>query len=44
MGNSNSISDKKYIDDINEIDEDSLDLSKIDKLQIKAIKAITHKK
>ena len=40
MGNSNSTSDKQYIDEINEIDEDSLDLSKIDTFQIKAIKEI----
>ena len=38
MGNSNTTHKKDHIDEINEINEGDLDLSKINRLQIKATK------
>ena len=43
MGNSNSNVDTSSIDKINDIDEEQLDLSNIDKLQLKAIKQMSER-
>ena len=43
MGNSNSNFETSSIDKINDIDEEQLDLSNIDKLQLKAIKQMNEK-
>ena len=43
MGNSNSNVETSSIDKINDIDEEQLDLSNIDKLQLKAIKQMNEK-
>ena len=43
MGNSQTTVENKNIEEIKKIDETNLDLSNIDKLQIKAIKEIATK-
>ena len=43
MGNSNSNVETSSIDKINDIDEEQLDLSNIDKLQLKAIKQMSER-
>ena len=43
MGNSNSNVETSSIDKINDIDEDKLDLSNIDKLQLKAIQQMSER-
>ena len=43
MGNSNSNVENSSIDKINDIDEEQLDLSNIDKLQLKAIKQMSER-
>ena len=43
MGNKHSTVKNTCMEEINNINEDELDISKIDKLQIKAIKEISNK-
>ena len=43
MGNKNSVVRNNCIEELNNIDENDLDISNIDKLQIKAIKEINNK-
>ena len=43
MGSSNSKKETSNIDRIKDIDEDELDLSNIDRLQIKALKELNEK-
>lgn len=43
MGNINTVVKNNCIDELNNIDENDLDISNIDKLQIKAIKEINNK-
>ena len=43
MGNKNTVVKTNCIDELNNIDENDLDISNIDKLQIKAIKEINNK-
>ena len=43
MGNKNTVVKNNCIDELNNIDENDLDISNIDKLQIKAIKEINNK-
>ena len=43
MGSKNSVVKNSCVEKINEINEDDLDISNIDKLQIKAIKEINNK-
>ena len=43
MGNSNSNVETSSIDKINDIDVEQLDLSNIDKLQLKAIKQMSER-
>ena len=43
MGNSNSNVETSSIDKINDIDEEQLDLSNIDKLQLNAIKQMSER-
>ena len=43
MGNKNSVVRNNCIEELNNIDENDLDISNIDKLQIKAIKEMNNK-
>ena len=43
MGNKNTVVKNNCIDELNNIDENDLDISNIDKLQIKAIKEMNSK-
>ena len=43
MGNKNTVVKTNCIDELNNIDENDLDISNIDKLQIKAIKEMNSK-
>ena len=43
MGNKQSSVENSYIEQLSNIDENDLDISNIDKLQIKAIKEINNK-
>ena len=43
MGNKNSVVKNNCIEELNNIDENDLDISNIDKLQIKAIKEMNNK-
>ena len=43
MGNKNTVVKNNCIDELNNIDENDLDISNIDKLQIKAIKEMNNK-
>ena len=43
MGNKSTVVKNNCIDELNNIDENDLDISNIDKLQIKAIKEIKNK-
>ena len=43
MGNKNTVVKNNCIEEVNNIDENNLDISNIDKLQIKAIKELNEK-
>ena len=43
MGNKNTVVKNNCIEELNSIDENNLDISNIDKLQIKALKEINSK-
>ena len=43
MGNKNTVLRNNCIDELNNIDETNLDISNIDKLQIKALKEMNNK-
>ena len=43
MGNKNTVVKNNCIDELNNIDENNLDISNIDKLQIKALKEMNNK-
>ena len=43
MGNKNTVVKNNCIEELNNIDENNLDISNIDKLQIKAIKELNEK-